>query len=302
MWLDLTACLFSCFHTWSEAICRWLGHGPNSPCGRSVEFLLLASERYLLKNHKRKSQTGSKRQIPNISVLPLSRSQNFCPLCLKQIDAAVKADTFAHKTPTFFYLSSHSLSVTLIFLCLSFISVSVAISPSSVAVWRLGCCHRNPTWPCLLPGCTRRLKPTAQPYWRLTTCLQLFCGWQIFFSAFVLSLTYVHTHQDQHAHTLTSSVWSFAAADLGKSEDFYSYTNMHTCRTANNHSCIYLKRRFLSYEDLCTHKKQWKPVKTVYSVVLEGLFFIFFLNNGNDDHCDKSFNYKLDLEFVQFKI
>lgn len=100
--------------------------------------------------------------------------------------------------------------MSLIFLFLSFISVSVAISPSSVAVWRLGCCHRNPTWPCLLPGCTRRLKPTAQPYWRLTTCLQLFCGWQIFFSAFVLSLTYVHTHQDQHAHTLTSSVWSFA--------------------------------------------------------------------------------------------
>lgn len=114
--------------------------------GTFVEFLLLVTELYLLWRHK---HTEQRRKVQSISaVAPLQENPHQFN---NRHNCTILPSRFSCKLAA---LCSQPVATTDLLFFSRLIPVSEAVSPSSVAVRRLGCCHRNPTWPCLLPGCS----------------------------------------------------------------------------------------------------------------------------------------------------
>lgn len=112
-----------------------------------------------------------------------------------------------------------SLQITyLSYIFSSLILVSVAVSPSSVAVWRLACCHRNPT----CPPCPASWLLGADSVWTSGSlrayCLRLQSPAfiDVDFSAFVL-FSFTHVCRSMHTPTDTDTP-THAALNYKKKE------------------------------------------------------------------------------------
>lgn len=141
--------MFSGFLTWAEAVSGRLRDGTRQrsmagPGGTFVKFLLLIGELYFLWRHQQ--DKGEKYRVCQL-LLPCG------PKGL--INLAKIIVHIIVILPSRFSLKLEALcSARCYHFLLQPVSASEAISPSTVAAPRLGCRHRNPTWPCLLPGCS----------------------------------------------------------------------------------------------------------------------------------------------------